>query len=144
HMRIRRSIETVPILSAIGVTESDHRLVLSLQSGDKESASNWREFFKDLKARGLDPQNSSKNSLQRRYNVVQVHAAKNVLVKVPRKLKDDLRSIFYACSKNKAMEFFEQFKKKWKDTMPSAVSCLEKSINACLTFPAFLKMSEYL
>jgi putative transposase len=56
-MRIRRDIQTVTILAAIGVTESGHRLVLSLQSGDKESASNWREFFKDLKARGLDCQN---------------------------------------------------------------------------------------
>ena len=35
------------------------------------------------------------------------------------------------------MEFFEQFKKKWKDTIPSAVSCLERSINACLTFFSF-------
>jgi putative transposase len=57
HMRIARDIETVPILAAIGVTKAGHRLVLGLQSGDKESASNWREFFKDLKARGLDPQN---------------------------------------------------------------------------------------
>ena len=28
--------------------------MLGLQAGDKESASNWREFFKDLKRRGLD------------------------------------------------------------------------------------------
>jgi len=52
---------------------------------------------------------------------------------VPRKLKkevaDDLRSIFYASSKNKALEFFEHFKKKWKNTIPSAVSCLKRSIN---------------
>lgn len=29
-------------------------MVLELLSGDKESASNWREFFKDLKTRGLN------------------------------------------------------------------------------------------
>ena len=28
--------------------------MLGLQSGDKESATNWREFFRDLKSRGLD------------------------------------------------------------------------------------------
>jgi transposase-like protein len=27
---------------------------LELQAGDKESASRWREFFKDIKMRGLD------------------------------------------------------------------------------------------
>jgi putative transposase len=44
----------------------------------------------------------------------QVHVARNVLAKIPRKLKnsvaDDLRSIFYASTKEKAMRFFSQFK----------------------------------
>ncbi|PON10938.1 hypothetical protein C2W62_47435 [Candidatus Entotheonella serta] len=52
-MRMGDTVEKVPVLAAIGVTESGTRLVLGLQSGDKESASNWREFFKDLKRRGL-------------------------------------------------------------------------------------------
>jgi putative transposase len=39
HMRIDRNRELVPVLAAIGVTDSGHRLVLSLQSGDKESSS---------------------------------------------------------------------------------------------------------
>jgi transposase-like protein len=38
-MRIDGSIETVPILVAIGATETGHKLVLNLQAGDKESAS---------------------------------------------------------------------------------------------------------
>jgi putative transposase len=156
HMRIKRNIETVPILAAIGVTKAGYRLVLGLQSGDKESASSWREFFKDLKARGLDPKNVTLGIMDglpgleavfkqefpsAKVQRCQVHVARNVLAKVPKKLKkevaDDLRSIFYASSKNKAVEFFEQFKKKWKDTIPSAVSCLERSINACLTFFSF-------
>ena len=53
NMRLERSIEKVPVLVAIGVTETGQKLVLSLQSGDKESAPSWREFFKDLKSRGL-------------------------------------------------------------------------------------------
>ena len=156
HMRIARDIDTVPILAAIGVTKAGHRLVLGLQSGDKESASNWREFFKDLKARGLDCQNVTLGIMDglsgleavfkqefpsAKVQRCQVHVARNILAKVPKKLKkevaDDLRSIFYASSKNKAMEFFEKFKKKWKETIPSAVSCLERSINACLTFFSF-------
>ena len=46
----------------------------------------------------------------------QVHVAKNVLAKVPRKLKgavaDDMRSIFYACSKQKALALFKSFKQQ--------------------------------
>ncbi len=55
-MRLTDSIEKVPVLVAIGVSENGSRLVLGLQAGDKESAGSWREFFKDLKARGLDAQ----------------------------------------------------------------------------------------
>ena len=51
--------------------------------------------------------------------------------KVPKKLKkavaDDMRSIFYASSKEKAMEFFDIFKERWQRDLPSAVKCLEKS-----------------
>lgn len=153
HMRMHGSIETVRVLVAIGVTKTGHRLVLGVQSGDKESASNWREFFKDLKRRNLDPRNITlgimdglpglekvfkeeftKAKVQR----CQVHVARNVLAKVPKKLKqtvaDDMRSIFYASSKEKSMEFFAQFKKRWEKDLPSAVKCLERSIDACLTF----------
>lgn len=53
-MRISGSIERVPVLVVIGVTKKGQKKVLGFQSGDKESASTWREFFKDLKGRGLD------------------------------------------------------------------------------------------
>ncbi len=152
-MRMGDSVEKVPVLVAIGVTETGHRLVLGLQSGDKESASNWREFFKDLKKRGLDSgkvtlgimdglpglqkvfiEEFPKAKVQR----CQVHVGPNVLAKVPQKSKqmvaDDMRSIFYASSKEKARELFVEFKGKWEKQLPSAVKCLENSLEACLTF----------
>jgi len=155
-MRIGKSIETVPVLVAIGVKKTGHKLVLGLQAGDKESASNWREFFKDLKARGFNGQEVTLGimdglpGLERVFKEefsnaktqrCQVHVAKNVLAKVPKKLKkavaDDMRSIFYASSKKKAMEFFSEFEKRWKKDLPSAVKCLDNSIIACLAFFAF-------
>jgi putative transposase len=152
-MRIDGSVEKVPVLVAIGVTETGHKRVLGFQAGDKESAPTWREFFKDLKKRGLNGSNIvlgvmdglpglekvfkeefPKAKVQR----CQVHVSRNVLAKVPKKLKkavaDDLRSIFYASSKQKAMAFFDIFKDKWQQDLPSAVKCLENSIEACLTF----------
>ena len=50
-MRVEDSVEKVPVLLAIGVTGDGRRTVLGLQAGDKESASNWREFFKQFKAK---------------------------------------------------------------------------------------------
>jgi len=155
-MRINGAIEKVPVLVAIGVTEAGHRTVLGLQSGDKESASSWREYFKDLKRRGLSAtgvtlgimdglpglekvfkEEFPKAKTQR----CQLHVARNVLAKVPRKLKkkigDEIRSIFYASTKKKALEFFYRFKTKWEDELPSSVRCLEKSLDACLTYLSF-------
>lgn len=152
-MRVSGSIEMVPVLAAIGITEAGQRLVLGLQAGDKESASSWRQFFKDLKARGLNGQSVAlgimdglvglekvfheefpKAKVQR----CQVHLARNVIAKVPMKLRqsvaDDMRSVFYASSKAKAMEFFESFKERWEKQVPSAVKCLTRSIGPALTF----------
>jgi putative transposase len=68
----------------------------------------------------------------------QVHVMRNVLAKVPQKLKqqvaDDIRSIFYASSKDKALEFASQFTGRWQKEIPSAVKCLENSLDSCLTF----------
>jgi putative transposase len=155
-MRIGKSIESVPVLVAIGVKKTGQKLVLGLQAGDKESASNWREFFKDLKNRGLNSQEVTLGimdglpGLERVFKEeftnasvqrCQVHVARNVLAKVPKKFKkavaDDLRSIFYASSKKKAREFFDKFTDKWKKDLPSAVKCLDTSIDACLTFFKF-------
>ena len=152
-MRIGRSIEKVPVLVAIGVTEKGQKRVLGFQSGDKESASTWREFFRDLKERGLDSSRVTlgimdglpglekvfKEAFSRaKVQRCQVHVARNVLAKVPRKLKkavaDELRTIFYASSKKRARGFFEQFRNKWQKDLPSAVKCLENSIDSCLTF----------
>ena len=152
-MRIDGSIETVSVLVVIGITEGGQKLVLALQSGDKESASNWRELVADLKRRGLNGQNIllgvmdglpgldrifkeefPKAKVQR----CQVHVARNVLAKVPRKLKqavaDGMRNIFYASTKEKSKEFFFEFKQRWEKELPSAVKCLENSLEACLTF----------
>ena len=153
RMRVGRSIELIPVLVAIGVTERGHKLVAGLQAGDKESASSWREFFKDLKVRGLDSQKVTLGIMdglsglesvfeeefpKARIQRCQVHVARNVLAKVPKKLKqavaDDVRTIFYAPSKETALESFEIFKRRWEKDIPSAVSCLERSIDACLSF----------
>ena len=152
-MRIEGSVEKIPVLAVIGVSERGHKMVLALQAGDKESASIWRELFKDLKRRGLrgeritlgvmDGLSSLEKVFQEEFpnakvQRCQVHVARNVLAKVPRKIKqavaDDMRSIFYASSKTKALEFFKEFKGRWESEIPSAVASLERSLASCLSF----------
>jgi putative transposase len=155
-MRTTDSIEKVCVLVVIGVDKNGHKHIIALQAGDKESATNWRELFKDLKARGLDgatvelgimdglaglekvfAEEFANAKVQR----CQVHLARNVLAKCPHKIKqevaDDLRSIFYASSKKKADAFYKEFGKKWAKEIPSAFKSLETNIENALTFMGF-------
>jgi len=152
-MRIDDKIQKVCVLVVIGVSKSNHKQVLALQAGDKESASTWRQLFKDLKTRGLNKAAvelgimDGLSGLEKVFEeefpeaVVQrcqVHLAKNVLTKTPRGVRkavaDDLRSIFYASSKKKAKGFFTDFEKRWEKELPSAVKCLSNNIESALNF----------
>jgi putative transposase len=161
-MRVAKTIEKVAVLVVIGVTASGQKQVIGLQSGDKESAANWRELFKDLKQRGLDSQSVTlgimdglsglekvfreefpKGKVQR----CQVHVTRNIVAKVPQKLKqkvaDDIRSIFYSSSKEKAEEFSAQFVERWQKDVPSAVKCLQNSLGSCLTSSTFPRRNGF-
>ena len=152
-MRIAGTIEKVSVLVVIGVTEHGQKQVISIQSGDKESAAGWRETFKDLKRRGLNNKTITLGIMDGlpglekvfreefphgKVQRCQVHVARNVLAKVPKKLKqevaDDIRSIFYASSREKALEFSTRFTVRWQKEVPSAVKCLQNSLDNCLTF----------
>ena len=155
-MRVGDSVDNIPVLAVIGVTHNGFKTVLGLQSGDKESASSWREFFKDLKQRGLNTDDVrlgvmdglpgletvfKEEFTHAKTQRCQVHVARNVLAKVPKKLKkevaDEIRSIFYASSKKKAHQFFRDFEKKRQQDLPSAVKCLGNSLVSCLTYLEF-------
>jgi putative transposase len=152
-MRLGGAVQKVPVLVVIGVNDQGIRMVLGLQAGDKESATAWRELFKDLKHRGLDKAQVALGIMdglpglervfkeefpQARIQRCQVHVARNVLAKVPHKVKalvaDELRSIFYASSPAKALRFFQDFKGRWEKDVPSAVACLGRSLESCLSF----------
>lgn len=158
NMRIDGSVEKVNVLVVIGVTESNHKQVIALQAGDKESAANWRQLFKDIKARGLSADKIQLGIMDglpglekvfleefkgAKIQRCQVHVARNIMSKVPHKMRekvaDEVRSVFYASSEKKARELFKIFKKTYEGEIPSAVKCLEASLNETLTYLKFPK-----
>jgi len=48
-----------------------------------------------------------------------------------------IRSIFYASSKKKALEFHRKFVEHWESDYPSVVKCLHGSMEACLRYLDF-------
>ena len=155
-MRIDGKVLSVPVLAAIAVDTIGDKHVIEIQSGDKESAGNWREFFKELKNRGLKGeavqlgimdglpglekvfQEAFKNA---KVQGCQVHVARNILAKVTReqkqKVADDVRSVFYAGSYKKAKEQWNLFQARWEKEFPSATRCLENALEKCLTYYQF-------
>jgi putative transposase len=158
HMRVERKIEILPMLVVIGVGLDNRKTFLAIQQGDKDSATTWRQVFKDLKKRGLDSSQVKLGIMDglpglmtvfkeeftsAKVQRCQVHVSRNVVCKVPKAQKkavvDHLRNIFYAESKSKAMDFYATFKEKFEVSIPSAVKCLENVINECLTYHSFPK-----
>lgn len=157
-MRIGDKIELVTVLVVIGVALDGRKQVIALQAGDKESASSWRELFKDLKKRNLNKDAVKLGIMdglpglekvfleefpEAKIQRCQVHVARNVMSKVTSNLKekvaDGMRSIFYASSKKKALQFLEEFKNNFERELPSAVKCLEGSIHETLCYLSFPK-----
>lgn len=156
HMRVNHKVEIIPMLIVVGVTFEGRKIFLTIQQGDKESATTWREIFKDLKVRGLSKELVQLGIMDglpglrsvfleefpnAKVQRCQVHVARNVLTKVPKNLKpqvaDSLRDIFYASSRSKAIDAFDKFCTKYETQIPSAVKCLKNVIDECLTFYSF-------
>jgi putative transposase len=141
------------LLMVIGITKDGRRKILGVQLGDKESSSCWREFFKDLKARGLKgkvlrmgimdglpglmdafSEAFPKAKIQRCI----VHKLRNVAVKLPRSIRKDCldhcKRIFNASSLEEAKRNFMAWKEKWYWIAPTAVECVEKDLEFLLNF----------
>jgi len=157
NIRVSRKIVKVPMLIVIGVTHDNKRIFLTIQQGDKEKASTWREIFRDMKyVRGLNKDDIqlgimdglpglekvfSEEFPNAKTQRCTVHVTRNVLTKVPRSMRkevgDKLTDIFYAPDKKSAIENYETFANEYQKTIPSAVDCLGRNIKSCLTFFSF-------
>ena len=72
------------------------------------------------------------------------HKIENVLGYVPEKQRDDveseLKAIFYQQDREHAEQAAAAFCEKFAGNYPTAVACLKRDLDACLTFYAFPKV----
>lgn len=147
----------MPILAVVGINPAGEREVLAFTVGDRENQTAWEDLFDDLKARGVkevglwvtDGHQALLNALATRFpnsarqRCVQ-HKMKNVLSYVPKQqhdlVKPELKAIFYQDSREAAEREIIAFCEKFEATYPTAVACLKRDLDACLTFYAFPKV----
>ncbi len=143
-----------PILAVIGVRTDGQREVLAFTVGDRENQTAWEQLFDDLKARGVqtidlwitDGGQSMLNALGTKFGTTPRqrcirHKMENVLSYVPQNQRDrlypELRALFYQENRTQADQAVAAFGLKYEKTYPTAVECLRRDLDACLTFYAF-------
>lgn len=146
--------QKMPILAVIGINEQGQREVLAFTVGERENQGAWEDLLEQLKTRGVrlvdlwvtDGNQAMLNAVQlkfpasRRQRCVK-HKMDNVLSYVPEKQRDqvepELKAIFYQDNRQQADQAVAAFCEKYAQTYPTAVECLKRDLEACLTFYAF-------
>jgi transposase-like protein len=144
----------MPILAVVGITVTGEREVLGFTTGDRENRQAWDDLVDDLKERGIqevglwitDGNQTMIGALEAKFSKSQrqrcvKHKMDNVLSYVPKKQRDavqaELRAIFYQKNREAADQEVAAFCAKFESIYPTAVDCLKRDLEACLTFYAF-------
>jgi len=129
----------------VGITLAGEREVLAFTTGERENQKAWEDLLDDLKRRGVeavdlwitDGNQAMLNALalkfthSRRQRCIK-HKMENVLSYVPEQKREEvepeLKAIFYQKSRQSAEC------EKYERIYPTAVECLRRDQEACLTF----------
>lgn len=146
----------MPILAVVGIAETGERDVLAFRVGDRENEQAWKDLLDDLKGRGVkaidlwvsDGNQAMLNAIAKKFpdsarQRCVVHKMDNVLSYVPTKqqeqLKPELKALFYQKDRQAADQAVAAFIEKYEKIYPTAIECLQRDLEACLTFYAYPK-----
>ena len=155
YLQARMEDDKRCVLVIIGVDENGKKELVSINDGFRESKESWLDLLRDLKERGL--KNGPKlgigdgalgfwGALQEVFPETKkqrclVHKTRNILNKLPSSLqtkaKADLHDIYEADNKKEAKKAFNKFMNNYQLKHQKATDCLEKDIEALLSFYEF-------
>jgi putative transposase len=154
HAARAESEEKEGILAAYALCEDGRMLLLHLGLGPRESTDAWVAFLHDLTARGLqapllvviDGNPGLRKAVRQVFTGVrvqrcQVHKLRNILAKLPKlaaaQLKPLLQQVLLAPSYAKGLERGRALIARFRARYTSAMECLEKDLEECLTYLLF-------
>ena len=146
--------EKMPILAVIGIDGVGKREVLGFTLGDRENQKAWEDLMADLKNRGVqqidlwitDGGQAMINAIENKFLAAKrqrcvKHKMENVLGYIPKKQQEqiypELKAIFYQANREKAEQTAAAFIAKYERIYSTAVDCLRRDLEACLTFYEF-------
>jgi len=156
HAARAESAEKEGILAASALCEDGRMVLLHLGLGPRESTDAWVAFLHDLTARGLEAPllvvGDGNPGLWRAVKQVfpgvrrqrcQVHKLRNILAKLPKlaasQLKPLLQQVFLAPDHATGLRRGRALIARFRSRYPSALECLEKDLEECLTYLLFPK-----
>jgi putative transposase len=154
--RWARKVENVSALVAYAVGPDGHRRLLGVAMGVEESEASWSELLEQMVERGLsgvqlvitDEHRGLGAAVRRwlpeaRRQRCVVHLMRNVLAKVPQRLRGRLARevgvLFKASSLAEAKKLLNRLLGRWSQELPEAMACLENGFGAATTFYSFPK-----
>lgn len=152
--RWARKVENVSALLAYAVGPDGHRRLLGITIGAEESEASWSELLTQLLERGLmgvqlviaDEHAGLAAAVRRflpevRRQRCTVHLVRNVLAKVPHRLRKrvarEVATVFKAPSLKNAKKRLAEIKARWTRELPEAMKVLDRGFGAATQFYAF-------
>lgn len=152
--RWARKVENVSALMAYAVGPDGRRRLLGVTLGSEESEDSWAELLDQLVDRGLsgvqlviaDGHAGLAAAVRRflpeaRQQRCTVHLVRNVMAKVPRRLRKrvarEVGAIFKAAGLTKAKQRLAEVRARWATELPEAMTVLERGFGAATQFYAF-------
>lgn len=146
----------MPMIAAVGISTTGERDVLAFRIGDRENQQAWKDLFDDLKERGVkevglwisDGNQTMINAMTATFATTPRqrcvrHTTENVLRSVPQKQRDhgepEIKALLYQKNRQKADQAVAAFIEQYQRVYPTAIECLQRDLEACLTFYAFPK-----
>jgi putative transposase len=154
-LRVARRVVSVPVLAALGVTETGQNCLLTLRVAASEASATWGAAVTDLQQRGLaaplllvvDGNAGLKHALKQwdgvRVQRYTTHKLENLRTHCPRhaqaEMKRDYHRLLYAADGLAARAAYDAFAKKWAALCPAVAKSLEEAGLELLTFYDFPK-----
>ena len=157
HLRVRLAgrVVVVPVLAALGVTDTGQKQLLTLQLAAAEATASWGGLLADLQQRGLAPpllvitdgHAGLKKALEAwptvRVQRCTAHKGRNLADACPVHARPELRRddhrLLYAKDSLAARAAYDAFLKQWTPLCPPVARSLEEAGLDLLTFYTFPK-----
>lgn len=163
NVKIRQELKAklFPLLVAYGIRADGSRELISFQKVNSESGLCWQHFLENLKMRGLkgnalklmvmDGGKGLWQAVETVYPYVEhqlcwVHKLRNLANACSKDASGEClrqaKEIMYASTSTDAAKRFRQWKRRWLDQFPKAVSCLETDFDkliAVFDFPESIR-----